>query len=340
MRDRARGPRWGSVLPGDRPVDPDGMVVGRSVAEAGYDELWTGEVAGLDAVTTLALAGAGARALAPARSARAPGMADDAPEVGIGLATMLSIYHRAPSIMAMTAATLASSFPGQVTIALGASSPLLVDTWNGIPFQRPVARTRDLLRFLRAALAGEKVAGPFETFASKGFRLTSRTAVPPRLLVAAAGPQMLALAVKEADGVLLNWCAADDLDRMPLPDDRARVSVFVNVCAEPDPVVARAIARPLLGAYLAAPAYAGHQVRMGRGELLAPMWELAAKGDWAGATAAVPDEAIDALIVHGSPAECRERLAAMVTESGVRPIVHALGPPDRTLELIRALGPG
>ena len=73
----------------------------------------------------------------------------------------------------MTAAALAEAAPGRFQLGIGASSPVVVGDWNAAEFTEPYARSRDMLRFLRAALAGELVDREFETF--RGAPLPART---------------------------------------------------------------------------------------------------------------------------------------------------------------------
>ena len=280
---------------------------GRTEA-AGFDGVWVGEVNQLDAVVPAVLAATGTASAT--------------------VGTLLNVFTRAPTTVAMTAAALGDLAPGRVEVVLGASSPLLVERWNGIPYERPLAHVRDHVRFLRAALAGERVRGEFETFSSDGFALDEPPAAPPNVLVAAAGPRSMTLAAKEADGVAVNWVAPRELDSLDeLPADRGRVAVVTPVCPSPDRAVVDALMRPVLASYLAAPAYAGLQRRLGREAALAPMWERWAAGDQAGAVAALPGSVIDDLVVWGTPAECGRALAEAERDTGAR-VVVALFPPD------------
>jgi probable F420-dependent oxidoreductase len=294
---------------------------GRTEA-AGFDGLWVGEVNQLDAVVPAVLAASGTSST--------------------GIATVLNVFTRAPTTVAMTAAALGDLAPGRVEVVLGASSPLLVERWSGIPYQRPLARVRDHLRFLRAALAGGRVRGEFETFSSDGFALDTPPAAPPAVLVAAAGPRSMALAAKEADGVAVNWVAPGELDRLDeLPGDRGCVAVVTPVCPSPDRAVVDGLMRPVLASYLAAPAYAGLQRRLGREAALAPMWERWAAGDQAGALAALPGSVIDDLVVWGTPAECGRALAEAERATGAR-VVVALFPPEGCdyAEVVEQMGAG
>jgi hypothetical protein len=99
--------------------------------------------------------------------------------------------------------------------------------------------------------------------------------------------------------------------------------------------------RPVLASYLAAPAYAGLQRRVGREAALAPMWERWAAGDQAGALAALPGSVIDDLVVWGTPAECGRALAEAERATGAR-VVVALFPPEARdyVEIAEQIGAG
>src|ERR687896_24052 len=78
---------------------------------------------------------------------------------------------------------------------------------------------------------------------------------------------------------------------------------------------------------------------LGRGERLAPMWEAWAAGDRRGALAALDDDLVDELVVHGAPEACRERLA-QYAEAGVQTPILALMPVGGDVgATVRALAP-
>jgi alkanesulfonate monooxygenase SsuD/methylene tetrahydromethanopterin reductase-like flavin-dependent oxidoreductase (luciferase family) len=89
----------------------------------------------------------------------------------------------------------------------------------------------------------------------------------------------------------------------------------------------RAIGRRAISAYLNVPVYAAFHEWLGRGDLLGPMWQHWKAGDRKAATEAVPDELIDALVIHGPPEACREHVARYVA-NGLHPPVLALLPGD------------
>lgn len=287
---------------------------------AGYTDVWSAEVDGSDGFTPLALA-----------AAWEPGL-----RLGIAIAPA---FTRGPALLAQTVAAMSEAAPGRFAFGLGSSSDVIVERWNGIPFDRPYARVRDTLRFLRAALAGEKVRAAYETFSVDGFRLSRPLPGPPPLYVAALRPRMLRLAGREADGVILNWLSADDVvtslaqveagtsnrtegtsnggGQPAAPEVVARIFVV----PEPDPEVARGVGRRMIAAYLTVPAYAEFHRWLGRTSLLEPMWHAWAAGNRAEAVAAIPDEVVDALVVHGDLDACRSHVARYVANGVTVPVL-------------------
>ncbi|WP_262286025.1 LLM class F420-dependent oxidoreductase [Micromonospora sp. MA102] len=277
---------------------------------AGFTDVWSSEVAGTDAFTPLALAAAWQ------------------PRLRLGTA-IAPVFTRGPGLLAMSAAALAEAAPGRFALGIGASSPVLVEDWNAVRFDEPFQRTRDVLRFLRAALRGETVDEAYDTFAVRRFTLERPPTVPPPVLLAALRPGMLRLAAAEADGVILNWLAAGDVPTALAELGERRpgfeVAARIFVCPTEDATYARALGRRLITGYLTVPAYAAFHRWLGRQDSLGPMWAAWAAGDRRGASAAVPDEVVDALVLHGSPEECVAR-ARRYADHGVDVPVLALLP--------------
>ncbi|MGH3274773.1 MAG: LLM class flavin-dependent oxidoreductase, partial [Streptosporangiaceae bacterium] len=220
-------------------------------------------------------------------------------------------------------------------------SQVAVEQWNGIPFEKPYQRSRDMLRFLRAALAGEKVSQDYETFSVHGLRLDPPPQVPPALALAALRPGMIKLAARESDAVITNWLAPGDVPRVrEVAGPDAELVARIFVCPTTDADVARAVGRRAIAAYLTVPVYAAFHEWLGRGEVLAPMQKAWAAGDRRGALDEIPDEVVDDLIIHGSLEACRDGVARY-HETGLDTTVISLLPaPGADLATsLRKLGP-
>ncbi|MGH9090224.1 MAG: LLM class F420-dependent oxidoreductase [Acidimicrobiales bacterium] len=291
------------------------------LAALGYTDAWSAEVDGVDGFTPLALA-----------AAWTPGL-----RLGVAVAPA---FTRGPALLAQTAAAMAEAAPGRFTLGIGASSPVVVERWNGIPYADPYHRVRDTLRFLRAALAGEKVTADYPTFSVRGFRLSRPVEQPPPVHVAALRPGMLRLAGREADGVVLNWLAADDVPTA-LAEVGPGKEVVARIFVVPldDVATARAVGRRMITAYLTVPAYAAFHRWLGRGPALRAMWEAWDAGDRRAALAAVPDEVVDALVVHGGPEACRRHVARYVANGVTVPVLQVVPAGVDLAEAVRGLAP-
>jgi probable F420-dependent oxidoreductase len=312
--------RWGLTIPlMGMPLAQHQEIVAE-LEELGYTDAWSAETNGTDAFTPLALA-----------SQWAPGLR-------LGPA-IVPVYTRGPGLLAQQAATLAGLAPGRFVLGIGTSSPAIVQRWNGIPFEEPYKRVRDTLRFLRRALAGEKVTD--EALGVKGFKLDNAPETPPKIVLAALRPGMLRLAAREADGAITNWLSPQDVRqvRAELGGDKELLA-RIFVCPTPNAEEARALGRWMIAAYLTVPVYAAFHEWLGRGERLAAMNEAWAAGDRKAALDAVPDEVVDELVVHGTPEACRERVREYVDNGLDTPILAVL-PADgvKIPEAVRALAP-
>jgi probable F420-dependent oxidoreductase len=203
---------------------------------------------------------------------------------------------------------------------------VIVERWNGIPFDEPYRQVKDMVSFLREALSGEKVSGTYGSSEVKGFRLGIKPAQQPAILVAALREGMLRLAGRHGDGAIINWLSAQDVETVaPIVADAAAgagkaakpevvARIFVAPTTDRDTVIS--MGRFAIAAYLTVPVYSAFHEWLGRGEQLAEMSRLWRDGDRQAALAAIPESLVDELIVHGSPQECRDHIGRYV-EAGV-----------------------
>jgi alkanesulfonate monooxygenase SsuD/methylene tetrahydromethanopterin reductase-like flavin-dependent oxidoreductase (luciferase family) len=91
----------------------------------GYTDLWTAEADGADGFTPLALASVWA------------------PSMRLGCA-IFPAYTRGPALLAQSVGALCQAAPGRFVMGIGSSSNVIVQNWNGIPFEKPFQRTRDV----------------------------------------------------------------------------------------------------------------------------------------------------------------------------------------------------
>ncbi|TMQ93055.1 LLM class F420-dependent oxidoreductase [Actinomadura soli] len=314
--------RWGLTIPlAGLPLAEHREIIAELPA-LGYTDAWSAEVSGADAFTPLALA------------------SQWGPELRLGPA-IVPVFTRGPALLAQHAATLADLAPGRFVLGIGTSSDTIVERWNGIPFEEPYQRARDMLRFLRRALAGEKVKEAYATFTVNGFRLETPPAVPPPIVLAALRPGMLRLAAREADGAISNWLSPEDVRTVRgVLGEEPELLARLFVCPSGDAAEARAIGRWLIAAYMTVPVYRAYHEWLGRGEALRPMNEAWAAGDRQKALEVIPDEVVDDLVVHGTPADCRARIREYVGNGLSTPVLAIVpGGGLSPAEAVRALAP-
>jgi probable F420-dependent oxidoreductase len=291
------------------------------LAAAGYTDLWTSETNAVDAFAPLLVA------------------AQQVPRLRLGT-SIAGVFQRSPALMAMNTLAVAELSGEPVYVGIGSSSQNMVEQWHGTAFERPYARVRDTVRFLRAAFDGQRVTYHGDTFEVDGFKLARTPPHPPRILVAALREGMLRLAGREADGVVLNWLSPQDTARVvPLVlegNPSADVVARLFVVTGPDRQAARDLARRMVTAYLNTGVYAAYQQWLGRGLALEAMWAAWQAGDRRGALAAVPDSVLDELFLIGSPAEIRSGVADYVRAGITVPVLAILGPDRESIRTLAA----
>ncbi|MBI2765338.1 MAG: LLM class F420-dependent oxidoreductase [Chloroflexi bacterium] len=268
----------------------------RDMEAIGYTDAWSYEVDGIDAFTPLV-------AVAGATNMR----------VGTAIA---NVYTRGPATLAMSAAAVAEAAPGRFCFGIGSGSQPVVESWNDGKFDRPATRVKEMVQFLRPALAGERVVFEGKTFRVDGFRLSRPPEYPVPIHVAALREGMLKVAGQVADGVCVNWLSAGDVKRsVQVVRDAATAAgrdadaievtarLMINI-DEAGPETENTIRRHI-AAYLNVPVYREFHEWLGRTGSLGGMWEAWSAGDRKGALAAIPTGVIDDLIIHGSPEERR-----------------------------------
>lgn len=312
--------RFGITVPFEAPLS-EHKAIYNELADLGYTDVWTGEANGADGLTPLILAAAWE------------------PRLRVGPA-ILPAYTRGPALMAQSAASLAAAAPGRAAFGIGTSSDVIVGRWNGIPFEEPYKKTRDMVRFLKKALAGEKIDEEFDTFTVKGFKLAMRLPEPPPILVAALRPGMLRMAGREADGAIINWLSPDDVTKVaPEVGAGKEIVARIFVCPTEDAATVRAAGKFAAAAYLNVEVYAKFHEWLGRGDDLAAMWKYWKEGDRKAAVSSIPDHVIDDLIIHGSPAECREKIQRYVDNGVTTPVLAVMPFGIDNLTAARLLAP-
>ena len=119
--------------------------------------------------------------------------------------SIVNIYSRSPSLIAMGAATVDTISNKRLVLGLGTSTQPLVEDFHGDKFERPLKRMKEYVEIIRLILSGKTVNYPGEIFSLKNFSLLIK---PPRdripIYLAAVNQKMVELTWKIADLSLIH----------------------------------------------------------------------------------------------------------------------------------------
>jgi 5,10-methylenetetrahydromethanopterin reductase len=312
---------------------PEAVETARQAVAAGAASLWMAEHLGYREAIVSSLA----FALATERVVVVP--------------TAVSPYIMHPTPTAMALATLAEAAPGRVALAVGIGNPLFLQE-SGVAVEKPVRAVREFVEALQALWSGEPVHRDAMLFRLAGARLAFRPPAPIPIYLAPIKAQMLRLAGRIADGVVLSaglspgfvahslalaQAGAREAGRDPKALRRAGYLFFM---ASRDERRAIETARQKL-AFLFRNRFLDENLAHSGIPIDQPAIIAAvSRRDLEAAARLVPDEAVETFAVCGSPARCRRQLDAFVAAGLDEPVLTLLGgPEDRALglELFREL---
>lgn len=325
------------------------MPIVQEAENLGYESVWTAEAYGYDAVTPLTW------------------IAAQTERIGVGSA-ILQMPARTPANTAMTAVTLDMLSGGRFKLGLGLSGPQVVEGWHGVPYGKPLGRTREYIAIVREILQREKplehhgeeydipYGGPEATGLGKPLKLIAhplRADIP--IYLAAIGPRNVALAAEIADGWLPIFCSPYRFGEVfgPVLEEgfgRAGngktlenfdVAATVSVILGDDVEACMALIKPMLALYVGGMGARGKNFyfdlacRYGFEGAAKEIQNLYLDGKKQEAAAAVPDELVDEISLVGPRERIAERVAPWL-ECGVGTIIVGAGQPE-ALQLMAEL---
>jgi F420-dependent oxidoreductase-like protein len=293
-----------------------------SMESAGVDVLWAGEAYGFDAVSMLGF------------------LASRTSTVQLGSA-ILPVFSRSPALTAMTAAGLDFVSSGRFILGLGASGPQVVRSWYGVPYERPLERTRETIEVCRLVWARERLDYQGAIFQVPGASASGTVADRPLkfmdwplrpdipIYVAALGPKNVALTAELANGWLpiffhpdkhdvwsdglARGCAQRDPGMEPL---EIVAGGSVCICDEAVAERIRDAERSHVALYVGGMGSVGHNfyndlfVRYGYGDEARRIQELYLSGHKSEAEAVVPAEFLKSTLLIGNEGHVRDRIEA------------------------------
>jgi probable F420-dependent oxidoreductase len=303
----------------------------RAAEAAGYTDVWSEETAGHDAFTPLVMAATWSERL----------------RLGTGV---VNAFTRGPAVLAQQCVALQEASGGRFVLGIGSSSNVIVERWNGIPFEKPRTRVRETVGFLRAALAGER--------AGEGrFKLEKLPPEPVPIYIAALRERMLQTAGELGDGAFVNYTPLAGLPRImgeirkgeeAAGKEAGSTDVLCRFfCIQGDREQGLGLARWMFAAYATVPVYENFFRWLGYGDAIDPMVEAWRAKDRQKALELVPTELVEDIFILGDAAEQKARLERYVDGGITTPVllpipIVAPGAPvsaDTFVELVESLAP-
>lgn len=245
---------------------------------------------------------------------------------------ILGVWGRSAATIAMAAATLASVSGGRFVLGLGASTPQLTEGLHDVPFTAPIARLRRTLQQVRALLRGDRIPLVVTTGA-RPLKLNVPPGPEVPIYLAALGDQSVRLAGELADG----WSPfmyprsrlAQGIEQLAKgaaqgghPDRLPIISPSVPAVVSDDPAAARAGAAWFVAFYVTSMGalYRQSLARQGFGDEVEKV--LAANTPkFTGAVPVDAEELLEELVVFGTPADARRRLARWHEAGAALPVL-------------------
>jgi F420-dependent oxidoreductase-like protein len=297
-----------------------------ALEKAGLDTVWVAEAYGFDSPTLMGY------------------LAAKTETVEIGSA-ILNVYSRTPALIAQTAAGLDNVSGGRAVLGLGASGPQVIEGWHGVPYTKPLARTREVVDIVRRALRREtltndgivKLPLPEDqgTGLGKPLKMLTRPERPSvPIYVAALGEKNVQGTAEYADG-WLPFLFAPERARQVWGDALAagtakrqeglgplEIAAGGMVAVGEDVKSMLDLARPMFALYIGGMGAKGRNFyndlvcRYGFEEEAAKIQELYLGGNKRDAEAVVPLELLEMCNLVGPESYVKERIAAF-REAGV-----------------------
>ncbi len=241
--------------------------------------------------------------------------------------SIINIYSRTPSLIAMGAATVDTLSNGRLLLGLGTSSEPIVQEWHGLEFNQPVQRMREYVEIIRLIISGAKVNYDGKIFHLKNFTLLIK---PPRkkipIYVAAINQKMVELAWEIADGVIFYLRPISELQKtIQKMQSRRKIDVasqFVT-CISDDKDKAIDRAKKTLAFYVSVgKIYREFLAKNGFAKETGEIYSEYKKSGLHLNYKLVSDTMLDSLTISGTPDDCKKKLDKFIKTGVSLPIIQ------------------
>ena len=241
--------------------------------------------------------------------------------------SIINIYSRTPSLVAMGAATVDTLSSGRLILGLGTSSESIVQEWHGLEFNQPVQRMREYVEIIRLIMSGNKVNYDGKLFHLKNFTLLvkpQRKKIP--IYLAAVNKKMVELTWEIADGVIFYLRPISELQntvRKMQSKRKIDVSCQLITCMSEDAEKAIERAKMTLAFYVSVgKIYREFLAKNGFANETREIYEEYKKSGFRKNYELVSTNMLDSLTICGTPEDCKKKLNKFVKAGVSLPIIQ------------------
>jgi len=234
----------------------------------------------------------------------------NSPKIG---SSIINIYSRSPSLIAMGAATVDTISNGRLVLGLGTSSIPIVEDFHGMKFEKPVSRMREYVEIIRLLLSGKQVNYAGNFFKMKNFSLLIkplRNSIP--IYLAAVNQKMVELTWDIADGVIFYLRPISELkNTIEKMQNKKKIDVSCQLitCVSKDSQKAIDRARKTLAFYISVgEIYRNFLAKNGFQNETEEIFQEFEKSGLEHIHEFVSDSMIESLTICGNPQECLTKL--------------------------------
>ena len=241
--------------------------------------------------------------------------------------SIINIYSRTPSLIAMGAATIDTLSNGRLILGLGTSSESIIQEWHGLEFNQPVQRMREYVEIIRLIMSGNKINYDGKLFHLKNFTLLikpTRKEIP--IYLAAVNQKMVELTWEIADGVIFYLRPILELQNtIQKMQSKKKIDVscqFVT-CMSEDSEKAIECAKKTLAFYISVgKIYREFLAKNGFAKEIQEIYDEYKKSGLRTNYKLVSTNMLDSLTICGIPEECKKKLDRFVKTGVSLPIIQ------------------
>jgi len=246
--------------------------------------------------------------------------------------SIVNIYSRSPSLIAMGAATVDAISNKRLVLGLGTSSQPLVEDFHGDKFERPLKRMKEYVEIIRLILSGKTINYSGEIFSLKNFSLLIK---PPRdsipIYLAAVNQKMVELTWKIADGVIFYLRPKSEIKlTLAKMQNQKKIDSTLQIitCVNDDSEKAMVRAKKTLAFYVSVgKIYREFLASNGFDNETKNIFEEYEKNGLQSNHELVPESMVSELCIAGTPDECKTQLLQF-RETGIDLPIIQFNPTD------------